>query len=182
MSWRNSNTTWGSLSRVIHWLSAITIISLFALGLWMVDLTYYDSWYRRTPHIHKSIGLLLFFITLFRLMWLWLTIKPAPLQEHTKIEQILAKVTHGILYLLLFSLMLSGYFISTADGRAIEVFNWFEVSAVFPGIEGQEDIAGKIHYTVAISLIVVVSVHALAAIKHHIIDKDNTLKRMLGLS
>ncbi|MCU7835274.1 MAG: cytochrome b [gamma proteobacterium symbiont of Taylorina sp.] len=182
MAWRNTNNRWGWISIFFHWLTAVTVISLFILGLWMVDLTYYDSWYRSAPHIHKSMGLLLFLLTILRLLWLGLTIKPAPLKTHIEIEHQLAKIMHWILYLFLFSLMLSGYFISTADGRTIEVFNWFEIPAILSGIKGQEDIAGKIHYTLAISLIAAVSAHALAAIKHHFIDKDNTLTRMLGRS
>ena len=76
------------------------------------------------------------------------------------------------------AIMLSGYLISTADGRAIEVFSWFEVPATLSDIDGQEDIAGDIHEILAWTLIVLVALHALAALKHHFIDKDTTLKRM----
>ena len=77
--------------------------------------------------------------------------------------------------------MITGYLISTADGRALEVFNWFSIPATISGIEHQEDIAGDIHEILAFSLIAIVVLHAAGAIKHHVIDKDNTLKRMLGL-
>ncbi len=180
MVWRNTINQWGLISIFFHWLSAVTVISLFLLGMWMVDLTYYDDWYRRAPHIHKSIGILLFVLTLLRLLWLGLTMKPAALTAHTKTEHQLAKIMYWILYLFLFSLMLSGYFISTADGRVIAVFNWLEIPAIVSGIEGQEDIAGKIHFILALSLMTAVSAHALAAIKHHFINKDKTLTRMFG--
>ena len=78
--------------------------------------------------------------------------------------------------------MVSGYLISTADDRAIEVFGWFEIPATLTSIENQEDIAGEFHFYLALTLISLASAHALAAIKHHLIDKDNTLRRMMSLS
>jgi cytochrome b561 len=76
--------------------------------------------------------------------------------------------------------MLSGYLISTADGRAVEVFGWFSIPATLSGLENQEDIAGEIHEWLAFTLIGLVMLHALAATKHHFINRDATLKRMLG--
>ena len=76
--------------------------------------------------------------------------------------------------------MLTGYLISTADGRDVEVFNLFSIPATIYGIEKQEDIAGEIHLVLAVILVSISFVHALAAIKHHFFDKDRTLKRMIG--
>jgi cytochrome b561 len=87
---------------------------------------------------------------------------------------------HKALYALLFTVMISGYLISTADGRAISVFNIFELPALPWSIENQEDIAGDIHFWLACFLVGFASLHALAALKHHFIEKDHTLKRMLG--
>jgi cytochrome b561 len=156
---------------------ALTVIGLFALGLWMVELSYYDPWYRRAPDLHKSIGILLFLTMLLRLIWRM--INPQPLTEGKPREKKLAHTVHGLLYLLLFSLMISGYLISTADGRAIDVFNLFSVPAIISGLENQEDIAGLVHQILGYSLIALVVLHALAALKHHFVDRDQTLKRML---
>ncbi len=54
---------------LLHWLVAATIIGLFALGFWMVDLSYYDPWYRQGPDIHRSVGILLFMAMVLRLAW-----------------------------------------------------------------------------------------------------------------
>ena len=176
----NSHDRWGGMQILLHWVTAVVVVGLFGLGLWMVDLGYYHAWYTQAPFIHKSIGLLLFAATLLRLVWRGINVTPNPLLNHTPFEIGAAKVAHLLLYLLLFSVMISGFLISTADGRAVEVFGWFEVPAVVSGLEGQADIAGKIHYVLAITLISLATLHALAAIKHHIIDKDRTLLRMLG--
>ena len=76
--------------------------------------------------------------------------------------------------------MISGYLISTADGRAISVFGWFEVPATITSIPKQEDVAGLVHQYLAWGLVIFSGVHALAALKHHFIDRDATLNRMLG--
>ena len=180
MRWRTTHDHWGWLSILIHWLTALTVFGLFGLGLWMTGLEYYDRWYREGPALHKGIGILLFSLTLLRLVWRRVEGKPAPLPSHTPRERVLATIAHKLLYILLLTVMVFGYLISTADGRAIEVFGWFSVPATIHGIDKQEDIAGVIHLWLAVTLIGLVALHALAAIKHHIFDKDRTLKRMFG--
>ena len=91
----------------------------------------------------------------------------------------MAPWAHGLLYVLLILVMISGYLISTAEGRPIEVFDWFAVPATLSGIEHQEDIAGEIHELLAFALIGLSLFHAGAAFKHHFHDRDATLRRML---
>ena len=67
---KNTDKHYGWLTIIIHWLVALTFFGLFALGFWMVDLTYYDSWYKTGPDLHKSIGLSLFALMLFRVIGL----------------------------------------------------------------------------------------------------------------
>ncbi|KLV01829.1 cytochrome b [Photobacterium aphoticum] len=172
-------TTYDGLSIAIHWVSALTVIGLFAVGLWMVDLNYYSQWYKPVPHWHKSVGICLALLTLFRLVWKHFNKPPAI--EGARWEVMAAKVAHGVIYLLLFGLFISGYLISTADGRSIEVFNWFSVPGMGELFDQQADIAGEVHFYIAVTLIGLVSLHALAALKHHFINKDNTLKKMLGV-
>ena len=68
--------------------------------------------------------------------------------------------------------------ITSANDKAIAVFDWFNVSPLVLAIKNQEDIAGLVHYYVAYGIIVLAVLHAAAALKHHFFDKDNTLKRM----
>ncbi len=180
MQWKNSTTHFGLIAVTLHWLVAITVFGLFALGLWMTGLDYYDSWYTQGPWWHKSIGILLFLSMIFRLCWRLLTPPPAALTSHKPWEIKLAHMTHLLLYLLSLAIMVSGYLISTADARAIEVFDWFSVPATITTIPNQEDIAGLVHLLLASSLIGLASLHAAAALKHHLIDKDRTLMRIFG--
>ncbi len=146
----------------------------------MTGLSYYDRWYNQAPELHKSIGVLLFIATAARLAWLRFAGRPAELAGQPPLERLAARWTHIFLYLLLFGVIVSGYFISTADGRPVEVFGWFAVPAAFSGFEGQEDIAGAVHLILAFTLIALAVIHGAAALKHHLFDRDRTLLRMLG--
>ncbi|WP_345829902.1 cytochrome b [Pantoea sp. BRR-3P] len=180
MMWRNSTQHFGMVSILLHWLMALAIYGMFALGLWMVGLGYYDSWYHDAPEIHKGIGLLLFAALLARIGWRFLSPPPKPLRSDSLSVRRAARVAHGLLYGLLLVLLLSGYLISTAEGKPISVFGWFNVPALFSGAAQQADLAGDIHLWMAWSLILLSALHALAALKHHFIDRDVTLKRMLS--
>lgn len=180
MQWRNRHDGWGAIAIALHWLTAITVIFMFALGLYMTGLDYYDPWYRKGPDLHRSIGVLLFVVVVLRLLWRLVGPTPAPLPEHKPWERLLAAAVHIMLYLLLLTLMISGYLITTADGSSIEVFGWFSVPATFTG-EHQEDYAGAVHLFLAWTVIGLALLHAAAALKHHFLDRDRTLRRMLGL-
>ncbi len=176
--YKNTSENYGLVAILFHWLSAIVIFGLFGLGYWMVDLNYYSEWYRTAPHIHKSLGLLLLLGTLIRLAWKLANPVPKPIGNN-KYEKLAAHTAHLVLYMLLFVILISGYLISTADGRAIEVFTWFSVPSVGELFDDQEDLAGVIHEYSAYVIIALALLHAFAALKHHFISRDNTLIRML---
>lgn len=175
--WRNTVDSYGGVSIILHWLIAGAVLGLFALGLWMVGLGYYDAWYHRAPALHKSIGVLLLGVMLLRLAWR--CGNPQPRLPGTLLQQALARAMHRALYGVLFAVMISGYLVSTADGRPVDVFGIAGLPATLSGIERQEDIAGAFHKILAMALIGLTALHALAAFKHHLLDHDRTLLRML---
>ncbi|ENM3806874.1 cytochrome b [Vibrio cholerae] len=173
----SDNQHYNLVTRSIHWISALVVVGMFAVGTWMMDLSYYSEWYRTAPHWHKSVGLLLAGLTLFRLIWKALS--SSPKIEGARWEIVAAKSAHHLMYVGLFVLFVSGYLISTEDGRGIEVFNWFTVPGAGALFENQADIAGNIHFYTAWGLIILAGLHAVAALKHHFINRDNTLRKML---
>ncbi|MDX1756483.1 MAG: cytochrome b [Marinobacter sp.] len=178
----NTGARFGFTHILLHWSVALVVFGLFGLGYYMVDLGYYHPWYRTGPHIHRSIGLLLVAVMVFRVIWRLTHRMPGPLPSHRRWEVVFAHATHGVLYLLIFTALASGYLISTADGSAIQVFNWFQVPSVTGRVHGLEEIAGDAHYWSTWALVLLAVLHGLAAIKHHVIDRDETLRRMCGLS
>ncbi len=177
---RNSENHFGWVAILVHWLMAIAVVGLFALGWYMVELTYYDALYQTLPHIHKSVGILLVFVYLFRVTWNRLNPKPRLLSE-LRWQRIAAGAAHAGMNLLIALILFSGYLIPTAEGSPVAVFGWFELPALVTSIPDQEDLAGLVHEYLAYLLMLVVLVHALAALKHHFINRDHSLRRMLGL-
>lgn len=180
MQIRNTSADYGLVTVVNHWVVALAVFGLFGLGFWMVDLSYYDDWYRRGPDIHRSVGILLFLLMLFRVVWRAVNVSPDPLDRHKRWEIRSAHAAHLLLYVLIFVAMVSGYLISTADGSSISVFGWFEVPSVTGQIKGMEDTAGTVHYWSTWAIVGLTAIHAAGAFKHHLLDRDRTLRRMLG--
>lgn len=176
---KNTENRYGWVSIGIHWLMALVIFGMFGLGLYMVDLTYLHEHYKLAPDIHRSVGILLLLLLIFRLVWRVANVVPEIMGENW--EKLIALWVHRGHYLFMFALMISGYLISTADGRAIDVFNWFEMPALLPAEKGREEVAGFIHMLLAWGFMGYVAMHAAAALKHHFIDKDVTLLRMIGI-
>lgn len=179
MQVRNSKNSYGVLAIFFHWLAAVAIFGLFGLGYYMVDLDYYHDWYRTAPDIHRSVGMLLLGLMALRLAWRVGNPKPRPLPNHSRLEVTGAHLAHWGLYLLTFVAMISGYLISTADGSSIDVFGWFSLPSVTGRMRELETIVGDVHYWSTWALVVLAAGHGLAALKHHFIDRDETLRRML---
>ncbi|WP_071984190.1 cytochrome b [Raoultella ornithinolytica] len=178
----NSKAAFGFISITLHWLTAVTVYVMFALGLWMVTLGYYDVWYHKAPDIHKGVGILLMMGLLIRILWRVVSPPPAPLKSYSRLTRVCAASAHLLLYSGLITIVVSGYLISTADGKPINVFDLFEVPATLTDAAVQADVAGIIHLWVAWGIVIASVMHGLMAVKHHFIDKDETLLRMIGKS
>jgi len=180
MNIKNSKSNYGLISILLHWLMAILIIGLFVMGLYMTSLEYYDSLYHRLPQWHKSLGVITLFLLAIRFTWKFKNINPIAPVTHKKYERVLSGYIKNIFYVLILAICITGYFISTAKGKAIIFFGGGEIPAIINiSDESVADFIGNVHWLLAFSLAILVGLHAAAALKHHYIDKDNTLKRML---
>lgn len=164
---------------LLHWSLAVLLIGLFALGLWMTSLDYYHPWYRRAPDLHRDLGLLAGLLVLWRLGLRLAGTHPGSLPGMRAGERRVSIGMHWALTLLPLPLVISGYLISTADGRPLAVFGWLEIPALVQGVEQLADTAGEIHLLLAVLLMVLALGHGVAALKHHLLDRDDTLRRML---
>jgi len=178
MQLRNDPNGYGLVSVLLHWIMAVLIIGLFPLGKYMVGLDYYHPWYHKAPDLHRGLGVIVAALFVFRLGWRLSNPHPEILGKPW--ERRAAVWVHRLFYALMAATVVSGYLITTADGQALSVFGWFEIPATIHGFGNQEDIAGVVHEWLANGTIVLVVLHSLAALKHHVIDRDPTLRRMLG--
>ncbi len=181
---RSDKIRYNGPARLLHWLMAVLVLGLATLGFYMVDLTYYDPWYQKAPNLHRSLGVLFFILAALRLGWRKLKPPPPLSDELLPLERLAAHLVHGLLYAMMFLLPISGYLITTAKGEPIVVFGLLEIPSLFDSVAGQlitnlEDAAGTVHLVLALILLALVAVHAAGALKHHFIDKDDSLSRML---
>ncbi|MDE0175757.1 MAG: cytochrome b [Defluviicoccus sp.] len=177
--WRNGRDHYGLVSIFLHWVIALAMLGLVALGAWMVGLTYYDPWYNRSLALHKAFGVLVLVLAAAKFGWRIADRSPGFGPEVKAYERIGAVAMHWLLNALIVLLPVTGYLISTSEGAGIDVFGAFEVPALFAVSEGTRDLAIEVHFYMAYGLVALVALHAGAALKHHLIDRGSTLRRMI---
>ncbi|WP_051227165.1 cytochrome b [Oceanospirillum beijerinckii] len=172
------------LTIALHWLVGWSIIGLLALGIYMEENNAYHLY-----GLHKSLGALIFIVIVIRA---WRRVRqgwPKPVNEYTRMEQRLSKITHYVLLIGSVLIPLSGLVMTIAGGRGLEVFGLEVIGAnidpanpdkPLPLVAPLAGIAHQMHGMVSNLVIVALVLHIIGALKHHMIDKDNTLKRMLG--
>lgn len=159
----------------IHWLTAILVFIVILLPFVKESLSQYIGGMANLFMIHKSLGVIVFFLTLWRI---WVVMKqgvPEVLPKHEKLQRILSKSVQGLIYLLLLILPLSGYLMSS---RGINFLGILQISA----IELPNDIYvffHSVHIVAAYLMIILLCLHIIAAIYHHFWVKDNVLKSMV---
>jgi cytochrome b561 len=161
----------------LHWLAAVLIFCGFGLGLFMSGLPFSPEKFRFYAW-HKWIGISVFLLTAVRLAWR-VAHPPPPLPPSVPPWQVRAsRLAHGLLYILMLGIPLSGWIYSSATG----------VSVVYLGLIPLPDLVAKdrelarvllrVHQTLNFTLATVVTVHIAAALKHHFADRDGLIARM----
>lgn len=164
---------------LLHWLIALLIIAAFALGLTMTNIPgltptklKYFSW-------HKWLGVTVFGLACLRLLWALGHPAPAHPPSMADWQKKAARVSHGLMYILIFAVPLSGYFYSLAAGVPV-VYLGVVPLPVFIGPDQElKALLKQVHYACNVTLLIVFFLHILAVIKHQLIDRDRTLQRML---
>ena len=178
MALKDSGTRFGSLSIWNHWIVAILMIGMLGFGLYLGDM-------ERSPEkgeliqIHKSIGVFILFYGAWRVLWRLLSRFPDDVADMPAWQTMAAKAVHYALLLGILVMPISGYIMSSAGGHPVGFFGLFELPALAENKE-LSSMAGEVHEWVGYVLIGIVVVHILAALKHHLMDKDATLARMIG--
>jgi cytochrome b561 len=175
---RDSHDNFGIMSIFFHWLSAGLTLFLFGLGVYLTSYGYYSSDYLKYAHLHYGLGIILFALVIVRLLWRLTSRTPKTLASSLP-AKISIKLGKFLLYVFLFAILVSGYFICTAEGQTINVFDLFQVPSLMLLETDQLNLAGLTHKYIAWALFGVVILHAGAALVHHFFIRDRTLVRML---
>ncbi|WP_221799808.1 cytochrome b [Oceanobacter mangrovi] len=162
------------VSKLFHWGSAVLILGMIVVGLMMEDMEGPEKF--ELMGLHKSFGALLLFIVIARILNRFLN-PVDDLPEMTAKNIKLAKMGHGLLYLCMLIMPISGILMSQSGGHAVSMFGW-----ELPTLVGKEhdfhEFTEGVHGVTANVLILLILGHAGAAIYHHIFMKDRTLLRM----
>ena len=180
MCWKNTRDSYGVIAKGFHWLLFLLIIGLIPLGLYMTILE--NSPYKFNLYgWHKSIGILLLVLTLFRLLWFIFSPPPKIITGSTrpKIRIYLAHSVHIGLYVLMLTTPLLGWLASSATGFEMRLFELFDIPSLISEDPTLEKWFFGLHKISAALLIALSVLHLAGAFYHHLIDKDDTLRRML---
>jgi cytochrome b561 len=176
---KDSDSGYGVFSILLHWISALLIIFLFAIGFYMVDLDYYDPWYHRLPSLHISFGLVLLLFTVARIIWRLGNPQPKALPTYSRNTRLLATTMKYLLYIFVVVVIVTGYLITSADGKPASLFGLLDFPIIAQLEPDGVDRAGLIHELLAWGIVLFAGLHAGAALMHHFIIRDRTLVRML---
>ena len=195
MSAQNTPSSYGSISKSFHWLTALLLISAFVLGLNASDLAHeiqspgFDGSAETLSRamllfsIHKTIGVAAFFTALARILWALSQPKPGLLHPENKPEALAAEVVHWVLYGAMVATPLTGWIHHAASTGFAPI--WWPFGQELPFVPKSDHIAalfGALHWVATKALLITVGLHVAGALKHVVIDRDATLRRMLPKS
>lgn len=180
----NTDQSYGTVARTLHWLTALLIITNFPLGLIANGLAYGTSdelaLKAQIFSIHKSVGVAAFVVALIRIVWALTQAKPGPMHPDRKLETLLADVVHWMLYASLVLVPLTGWVHhASTTGYAPILWPFGQTLPFVPQSENVAVAAGALHWLFTKVLAVSLILHIAGAVKHVVIDRDKTLARML---
>ena len=184
MALTNTHDRYGGITKTFHWLTALLILTLIPLG-WIANELPYDTDAELARKawlfsLHKTLGVTSFFVALLRILWAMSQPKPGLLHPDRKLESFAAELVHWLLYGALVIVPLSGW-ISHAAAQGFAPI-WWPFGQNLPLVPKSVAVEGfftGVHEVVTKVLILSLLLHVAGAVKHHVIDRDATLRRML---
>jgi cytochrome b561 len=174
---RNSIARYGALAQLFHWTIVALIITQYVLA-WQAD--HAVGLHKVAPLIlHKSIGMTVFALAVLRLLWRWSNSTPALPTHMPTWERFGAHGSHFLLYAFLFLQPISGLLMSQARNYQVSWFGLFTFPALIVPDKQVYQRLDSLHATLATALLCIALLHVAAALKHHLFDKDDVLRRML---
>lgn len=163
---------------LFHWIIAIAIIGLVAVGIWMTDLPK-GEWRGTVYGWHKLVGTTVLMLAALRILWRWKNGLPVPLGNYPQWQKSAAHAVHYLLLLATVLLPVSGALSSYGAGYGVPVLGLYTIKSA-EKIPWMADLFHFLHAWAGWVLAGVIAVHVAGALKHHVLDKDGTLSRMLG--
>lgn len=163
---------------LLHWLIALLIVISFGVGLYMVDLKLSPTKLKIYSY-HKWVGVSIFALVVIRLLWRATHRTPALPNDMPDWQRRFAEAMHWFLYLLILVIPISGWLMSSAKGFQTVVFGVLPIPDLIGKDKELGDTLAQVHAVLNYLMAGLVVIHAAAAIKHHFVDRDDVLARML---
>lgn len=165
-------------ARWLHWLIALAIVGAFAIALTIDDLPLSPHKIRLINY-HKWVGLTVLWLVIVRIGWR-LGHRPEELPASVPAwQRRVAGWTHRLMYLLILGVPVLGWFLSSARGFPLVYLGLVPLPDLMAKNKAAGDLLHSIHESLAWSLVILALIHAAAALKHHFVDRDDVLRRML---
>jgi cytochrome b561 len=174
----NASVRYRAPAKIFHWLTAIAVLCAVVLGISMLNVAS-GPLQNRLFDLHRSFGALILVLAAGRLLWRLYSPPPPMVSGLPLWQKRAAQVTHAALYILLFAVPLMGWAGTSAYGAPITVFGLFQLPMLLAKNKPLADVLLPLHMALAFSLCALVIGHIGAALFHHFIRKDDTLRRML---
>lgn len=175
---RNTLERWGSVAKFFHWAIVVLVVTQFVLAFIAEDLPLGMQKLAVLAR-HKSVGITILVLATLRLLWRAANRSPGMPAGMAGWEKLGARAAHALLYALLFAVPLAGWIMSSAKNFPVSWFGLFQLPDLVAPSEATFDIAHEAHEILAFTLGGVATLHLLAALKHHFINRDSVLRRML---
>ncbi len=173
----NSRSRFGIVAISLHWIIAILIIGLLAEGLYMEDLPI-NLQKLKLYGWHKEYGLVVLFLAIFRIVWSMSNQRPE--LELPWLEKLAARSMHWVFYIFMLAMPLTGWLITSSASLPVSFFGLFTLPNLVEANEDNRLLFEWVHEWLGYALIAAIALHTAAALKHHFINKDDILKRMLS--
>jgi cytochrome b561 len=165
-------------AKVLHWLTALAIFCALPLGFSMLRVAP-GPLQNQLFDLHRSFGALILALAAVRLLWRLFVPPPPLVPALPRWQEIAAVGTHRALYVLIFAVPLMGWAGTSAYGAVITVFGLFQLPPILDKNKELADVLLDIHIGLVITLTTLIVLHIGAALHHHFVRKDDTLRRML---
>src|SRR5579862_4321893 len=165
----------------LHWIVAVLIIGNLCFGLYMVGLPLSPQKLRDLSY-HKWVGITVLLLSAARLLWRLFHPAPALPDSMRSWERKAAHASHAALYILFFAAPISGWLFSSAAGFKTMYLGVIPIPDLLEKNKELADVLRITHRTITYLLAAVVGLHAAAALKHHFVDRDDVMRRMLPRS
>ncbi|MEM1300953.1 MAG: cytochrome b, partial [Pseudomonadota bacterium] len=183
MALTNSTDRYGGITKTFHWLTALLILAVIPLGIVAHQLPYdtaeqlaQKAW---LFSLHKTVGVTIFFVAIARIAWACTQRKPTPVADQVPVLEFLANLAHWTLYASLILVPLTGWIHHSATTGFAPI--WWPFGQSLPFVPKDNTVADRfatLHIFFERVLVISLLLHIAGALKHHVVDKDATLRRM----